>query len=63
MDLPYVKYYSWAIHTILYSVCCIEYTWLFVNAQCYAVLYIAYFKRFFFLAFEQFDSAQNRHNF
>ena len=36
-------------------VCCIEYIWLFVNALCYAVLYISYSKRNF-LAFKQFDS-------
>ena len=31
---------SWTIQTTLYRVCCIEYTWLFVNAQCYDVLCI-----------------------
>ena len=48
----------WAIHTTLYRVCCIEYTWLFVNAQCYAVLCISHSKCIFFLAFKQFDSTK-----
>ena len=34
----------WAIHTTLYRVCCIEYTWLFVNAQFYGVLCISHYK-------------------
>ena len=33
---------SWALHMTLYRVCCIEYTWLFVNAQFYAVLCISH---------------------
>ena len=44
----------WAIHTSLYRVCCIKYTWLFVNAQFYAVLRIFHCKCiFFFLSFKQ----------
>ena len=39
----------WAILMILYRVCCIEYTWLFVNAQFYAVLCISHSKCIFFL--------------
>ena len=39
----------------LYRVCCIEYTWLFVNAQFCAVLCILHSKCIF-LAFKQFDS-------
>ena len=39
----------WAIHTTLYRVCCIECTWLFVNAQFYAVLCISHSKCIFFL--------------
>ena len=38
----------WAIHTTLYRVCCIEFTWLYVNAQFYVVLCISYFKCIFF---------------
>ena len=45
----------WEIHTTLYRVCCIENIWLFVNAQCYAALYISYSKCII-LAFKQFDS-------
>ena len=37
-----------AIHTTLFRVLCIEYTWLFVNAQFYAVLCISYSKCIFF---------------
>ena len=37
----------WAIHTSLYRVCCIEYTWLFVNAKFYAVLCISHSKCIF----------------
>ena len=46
--------YTWAIHTTLYRVCCIEYTRLFVNTQFYAVLCISYFKCIF-LGFKQCD--------
>ena len=42
-----IKNYIWAIHTILYRVCCIEYTLLFVNAQFYAILCISYSKCIF----------------
>ena len=45
----------WAIHMTLYRVCCIEYSWLFVKAQYYAVLWISHSKCIF-LAFKQFDS-------
>ena len=31
-------FFHWAIHTTLYRVCSIEYTWLFVSAQFFAVL-------------------------
>ena len=48
-------YNIWSIHTTLYRVCCIEYIWLFVNAQCYAVLRITNSKRIC-LALKQFDS-------
>ena len=41
----------------LYRVCCIEYIWLFVNAQCYVVLCISYSK-WIFLAFKQFNSTK-----
>ena len=43
--------------TTLHCVCCIEYTWLFVNAQFYAVLCISHSKCIF-LAFKQFDSTK-----
>ena len=61
-DSPRIDIYknhkiSWAIHTTLYRVCCIEYTWLFVNAQFYAVLCISHSKCNF-LAFKQFDSSK-----
>ena len=46
--------YIRAIHTTLYRVCYIEYTWIFVNVQFYAVLCIFFFF-FFFLEFKQFD--------
>ena len=46
-----------AIHTTLYRVSYIKYTWLFVNAQFYAVLCISHSKCIF-LAFKQFDSAK-----
>ena len=38
MSLSLTALNNWAIHTTLYHVCCIEYTWFFVNAHCYAVL-------------------------
>ena len=38
----------WAIHMTLYRVCCIEYTWLLLKAQCYAILCISYSKCIFF---------------
>ena len=38
-------------------VCCIEYTWLFANAQCYDVLCISNSKCIF-LTFKQFDSTK-----
>ena len=44
-----------AIHMTLYRVYSIQYTWLFVNAQFYAVLCISHFKCIF-LAFKEFDS-------
>ena len=43
---------NWAIHTILYRVCCSEYSWLFVNALFYAVLCIPHSKCIF-LTFNQ----------
>ena len=49
--------FIWAIHTTLYRVCCIEYTWLFVNAQFYAVLCISHSKCIF-LEFKQFNSTK-----
>ena len=48
-------FFMWAIHTTLYRICCIEYTRLFVNAQCYTVLCISKCR---FLAFKQFDSTK-----
>ena len=42
-----VAFFICAIHTTLYRVCCIEYTWLFVNAQCFAVLCISHSKYIF----------------
>ena len=39
----------WAIHMTLCRVCCIEYIWLFANAQCYDVLCISTSKCIFFL--------------
>ena len=47
--------HKWTIHTTLYRKCCIEYTWLFVNAHCYDVLCISNLKNIF-LAFKQLDS-------
>ena len=47
----------WAIHTTLYRVCCIEYIWLLLKAQCYVILCISYSKCIFFLIH------QNQHNF
>ena len=34
------KNYVWANHMTLYRVCCIEYIWLFVNAQSVSDFYI-----------------------
>ena len=48
-------YQIWAIHTTLYRVCCIECTWLLVNAQLCAVLCIS-LSKCMFLAFKQFGS-------
>ena len=52
----------YAIHTTLYCVSCIEYTWLFVNAQFYAVLCISYSKCIFFWHSDNLI-AQNQRNF
>ena len=45
--LQYFYKNIWAIHTTLYRVCCIKHTWLFVNAQFYAVLCISHSKCIF----------------
>ena len=50
-----MRHYIWAIHTALYRMCCIEYTWLFVNAQFYAVFCVFRIPNVYFLAFNQFD--------
>ena len=47
----------------LCRVCCIEYTWLFVNAQCYVVLCISYSKWIFFFWYSHNLKARNQHNF
>ena len=52
----------WAIHTTLYRVCCTEYTWLFVNAQFYAVLCISHTKCIFFWDLNNLI-ARNQHYF
>ena len=44
--------------TSLYRICCIEHTWLFVNAQCYALLCISYSKYIFLYLI-----ARNQQNF
>ena len=46
----------------LYRVCCIEYTWLFVNGQCYAVL-CNFFSKCIFLAFKEFDNSKSTQHF
>ena len=53
----YSMKYIWAIHTTLYHVCCIEYSWMFLNAQIYAVC-VFRIPNVFFLAFKQFDSTK-----
>ena len=53
-DLNDERTISWVIHTTLYRVCYIEYTWLLLNAQFYAVLCILHSKSIF-LTFKQFD--------
>ena len=46
VNYPVLLGNNWAIHTTLYGVYCMEYTWLFVNAQFYAVLCISHSKCF-----------------
>ena len=58
----YTRIFYWAIHTTLYRICCIEYTWLFVNAQCYVVWCISYFKCIFFWH-SNILIARNQYNF
>ena len=58
INISYIYFYFiWAIHTTLYRICCIEYTWLFVNIKFYAVLCISHSKCIF-LALKQFDSTK-----
>ena len=57
--------HNWAIHTTLYRVCCMEYTWLFVNAHFFAVLCIVHSKCIFFYYFLYLNNfiARNQHCF